>query len=73
MSLMNEFDPYQELVIAKHNVNALIQRHNQHDQIINDLAEQHVKLTALIKAHGAMIDQLRRDMGILVKKLDQDK
>lgn len=73
MSLMNEFDPYEELVMVKHNTNVLIQRHGRHDEILRELTEQHQKLTSLLRAHRIQIDELRKEVIILSEKLNQAK
>ena len=73
VSLMNEFDPYHELIVVKHNTTVLINQYNRHDEILRELTEQHHKLTSLLRAHRIQLDELRKDINILIKKLEQDK
>jgi hypothetical protein len=67
---MNDFhntgwDPYQELQIAKHNIGQLIVGHNNNQNLMNDLVEQHRQLIDLVKSTRLQVDLLRNEVNIL--------
>jgi hypothetical protein len=67
---MNDFhntgwDPYQELQIAKHNIGQLIVGHNNNQNLMNDLVEQHRQLIDLVKSTRLQVDLLRNEVNML--------
>ena len=73
---MNDFhntgwDPYQELQVAKHNIGQLIIGHNNNQNLMNDLVEQHRQLVGLIKSTRVQLDLLRNEVNILREQKTQ--
>ena len=67
---MNDFhntgwDPYQELQVAKHNIGQLIIGHNNNQNLMNDLVEQHRQLIDLVKSTRLQVDLLRNEVNML--------
>ena len=60
--MLTDFDPYHELQIVIHNTQQLIRNHNRHDQLLLDIADQHTRLTAIIKNQQLQIDHLQRQL-----------
>lgn len=73
---MNEFhntgwDPHQELLNAKHNIGQLIIGHNNNQNLMNDLVEQHQQLINLVKSTRLQLDLLRNEVKILREQKTQ--
>lgn len=63
--LDNDFDPYEELLMARHNVNELIKGFNHQSQLFRDLSEQHQQLVALNRQFKQRLDQLESEIKAL--------
>ena len=59
------WDPYQELQVAKHNIGQLIIGHNNNQNLMNDLVEQHRQLIDLVKSTRLQVDLLRNEVNML--------
>jgi len=73
---MNDFhntgwDPYQELVNAKHNIGQLIIGHNNNQTLMNDLVDQHRQLVQLVKSTKHQLDLLRHEVNVLREQKTQ--
>jgi hypothetical protein len=59
------WDPYQELQVAKHNIGELIKAHNNTQNILNDLVDQHRQLIAVSKTTRQQLDLLRIEVNTI--------
>jgi hypothetical protein len=59
------WDPHQELLTAKHNIGQLIIGHNNNQNLMADLVEQHRQLVALVKSTKHQLDLLRHEVNVL--------
>jgi len=58
----SDFDPYEELLIAKHNIGELIKGLNHQSHLFRDLSQQHIQLVELNKSLTKRIDCLEREI-----------
>lgn len=58
----SDFDPYEELLIAKHNIGELIKGLNHQSHLFRDLSHQHIQLVELNKSLTKRIDCLEREI-----------
>jgi hypothetical protein len=65
------FDPYQELLSAKHNIGQLIMGHNHNQNLMADLVEQHRQMVELVKSTRLQLDLLRNEVNILRQQKTQ--
>ena len=59
------WDPYQELMIAKHNINELIKALNTQSELFKDLSYQHTNLITVCKDCQARIKNLELEVARL--------
>lgn len=78
--LNSDFDPYEELMIARHNINELIQALNTQSGLFRELSQQHQQLATAIKSQSQTINQcltqnrrLNDHIQILREELNQIK
>lgn len=55
-----DFNPYDELMVHKHNIDELIKGMNHYSHHLRELARQHEALTMLIAKQQQQIDQLQQ-------------
>lgn len=56
----HNFDPYEELVILKHNVNVLIQETRKQEQLLLELTNQHKSMVDLVRRQSQLIQDLQQ-------------
>jgi len=66
--MLTDFDPYHELQIVIHNTQQLIRHHNRHDQLLVEIADQHTRLTAILKNQQLQIDILQQQLKMFTKQ-----
>lgn len=59
------FNPYDELVVLKHNTQELAKGMNHQSQFLKELAHQHEELTRLLSIHSHQIAELQRAINSL--------
>jgi hypothetical protein len=59
------FDPYQELLNARHNIAQLIIGHNHNQNLMADLVEQHRQMVDLVKSTRLQLELLRNEVNVL--------
>lgn len=65
-----EFDPYNELMICRHNTDELIRGFNHYSELLKDLSQQHQQLVLTIKSQQQKINRLEQELHSL-KSLDK--
>jgi hypothetical protein len=66
----HNFDPYQQLVTAEHNINQLILAINHGSELFKDLSFQHVKLVEFAKQLQKQQQSLELELITLRLELD---
>ena len=62
MDWQSEFDPYEELLLAKHNINELVKGLNHQSHLFRDLANQHQQLIDLHRSLQIKVQQLEQEV-----------
>ena len=57
-----EFDPYEELMITRHNVSELVKGLNHQSSLFRELSQQHHQLIALTRTMSQRIEQLEHEV-----------
>jgi hypothetical protein len=60
-----DWDPYQELMIAKHNINELIKALNTQSELFKDLTYQHNNLISVCKDCQSRVQKLEIEVARL--------
>ena len=60
--LDSDFDPYEELMITRHNIGELIKGLNHQSQLFRDLANQHQQLIDLHRSLQIKVQQLEQEV-----------
>jgi peptidoglycan hydrolase CwlO-like protein len=66
------FDPYKELQEAKSVINTLVWAHNQHDEMMLDLTNQHRQLIDVLRSTKYQVELMRSELNDLRKQQSQD-
>lgn len=60
-----DFDPYEELMLCKHNTHELARALSHQSQLLKELSDQHRELIAVIRDNQRRIQQLETEVFIL--------
>jgi hypothetical protein len=63
--LDSDFDPYEELMITRHNIGELIKGLNHQSTLFRQLSDQHIQLVELTKQLSQRIESLESEIKAL--------
>ena len=62
MEWQSDFDPFEELLVAKHNINELVKGLNHQSSLFRELSQQHHQLIELNKTLKIRVDRLEHEV-----------
>lgn len=65
-----DFDPYDELMRHRHNIDELVKAANSQSQFLRELALQHEQLTKLFKQQCDRMSEIERELAALKSQRD---